>query len=214
MKSISAISGSPAKGCKFCVKGEKMVLFITGLCAKNCYFCPVSDNKMYKDVVYANEWRIQNDEEVLEEARLTEAKGAGITGGDALMRVDRCVHYIKLLKDTFGKKFHIHLYTPLKIVTGEKLKKLCDAGLDEIRFHPDLDDRSLWNQLSLAAEFNWDVGVEIPCIPGKKKEILNLMSFARDKVKFFNLNELEFADTKLNKLSERGFKSRSLSTSS
>ena len=58
---------------------------------------------------------------LLEEARLTRACGAGITGGDPLMDLDRCVDYITLLKKEFGKRFHIHLYTPLKLVSMSRL---------------------------------------------------------------------------------------------
>ncbi|MEK6823280.1 MAG: radical SAM protein, partial [Nanoarchaeota archaeon] len=129
-------TGPLAKGCRLCVRGEKLVLFVTGLCAQRCFYCPISEHKFGKDVVYANEWRVEDPahpRELLEEARLTRASGAGITGGDPLANVDRCCSYIRLLKRTFGKAFHIHLYTPLRLVTKERLAKLAKAGLDEIR---------------------------------------------------------------------------------
>ena len=53
------------------------------------------------------------------------------------------------------------------------MKKLHLAGLDEIRFHPDVDDDSLWERLKVAKEFDWDAGIEIPAIPGKTEEIKN-----------------------------------------
>jgi hypothetical protein len=200
-----------SKGCQLCVKGRKLVLFVTGLCGQRCFYCPVSELKSGKDVVYANEWKVANPDdpkELIEEAELTEAKGAGITGGDPLVKVERCVAYIKLLKKKFGKQFHIHLYTPLKLVTEERLKMLYDAGLDEIRFHPNLDDESLWPQLELARKYSWDIGVEIPVIPGYEEKTKKLIDFLAGKIMFLNLNELELSDTQIEqyKLSVMGFK--------
>lgn len=194
----SFCTGKIAKGCEMCVKGRKLVLFITGLCGQRCFYCPVSEHKYGNDVVYANEWKLKdpdNPVELFEEAELTEAKGAGITGGDPLVKVDRCCTYIRLLKERFGKKFHIHLYTPLKLVNEERLKKLYDAGLDEIRIHPDLEDRSLWPNLDLVCRYDWDVGIEIPSLPGKADCMKKLVDFVVGKVKFLNLNELELSDT-------------------
>ncbi len=209
----SYCTGDLAKGCRLCVKGKKLVLFITGLCAQKCFYCPVSEHKYGKDVVYANEWKVEdinNPKEMLEEARLTEAEGAGITGGDPLVNVDRCVQYIKILKQRYGKKFHIHLYTPLKLVNEERLQKLYDAGLDEIRFHPDLDDDSLWQKIELAKKYDWSIGVEIPAVPGYLEKTKKLIDYIADKVEFLNLNELERSDTTAEhyKLDLMGFKTR------
>lgn len=206
-------SGNLPKGCAQCVEGRKLVLFITGLCGQRCYYCPVSEKKFGQDVVFANEWRIadpENPNELFEEARLTEATGAGITGGDPLVKTERCATYIKLLKARYGKDFHIHLYTPLKLVTAERLETLYKAGLDEIRFHPNLDDDSLWERLKLATAYPWTRGLEIPAIPGYGDKIRKLIDYAADKVDFINLNELERSDTQTShyKLDELGYKQK------
>ena len=41
----SAANGELAEGCKYCVKGSKMVLLITGVCNAGCFYCPVSAEK-------------------------------------------------------------------------------------------------------------------------------------------------------------------------
>lgn len=200
--------GKLPKGCALCVRGEKLVIFCTGLCPNKCFYCPISEQKSGKDVVYANEWKIANEKDIITEAKLTRARGAGITGGDPLVKLSRVVHYIHLLKKKFGKKFHIHLYTPLTLVNEARLKKLYSAGLDEIRFHPMLDRPNEWPRILFARKFDWDVGVEIPVIPGKKKQTICLLKFIEDKVDFLNLNELEISDTNVNKLVERGFRTK------
>ena len=57
----SYLSGSLTKGCKLCVKGQKMVLFVTGLCSRGCEFCPLSKMRKSIDKIYANERKISNE---------------------------------------------------------------------------------------------------------------------------------------------------------
>ncbi len=198
-------SGCLAKGCRQCVKGEKLVLFITGICPKRCYYCPISDKKYGKDVIYANEMPVKNAGDAVLEAELCSSKGAGITGGDPLERMDRTVRFIKVLKKKFGRRFHIHLYTSFDLAEDGKLKRLHDAGLDEIRFHPDIEDNKLWGRIDSARNLDWDVGVEIPAIPGKLRQMKKLVDFFNKKIDFLNLNELEVADNNISKLRKMGF---------
>lgn len=202
--------GKLPRGCQYCVKGQKLVLFVTGICPRKCYYCPISDKKYGFDNSYANERLVKTTNDVILEAELMNAKGAGITGGDPLSRIDRTLLFIRILKQRFGKGFHIHLYTSLNLVTNEILEELFEAGLDEIRVHPDLDSKQLWNKIDWLKRFSWDRGIEIPLIPtkenfAKEKEIKELIDFAHDKVSFINLNELERADSNLSKLDEMGF---------
>lgn len=199
--------GPLPKGCQLCVQGKKLVLFVTGLCPRNCFYCPISDKKYQQDVIYANEWPIKENEQenIFREAELCGAKGAGITGGDPLVKLERTVTLIKNFKQRFGQHFHIHLYTSLNLIAEEALKQLYEAGLDEIRVHPDLDNRILWPKISLLKRFSWEVGVEIPLIPTKEKETKELIDFIQTKVDFLNLNELEISDTNANHLIEKHF---------
>lgn len=203
----SWLIGSLSRGCRLCVSGHKSVLFITGLCAAHCYYCPISDQKKNKDVIYINEWPTFDIKNIIEEIKLCSSKGVGITGGDPLVKIDRVCDFIKTLKKEFGKKFHIHLYTPLNLVSKSSLNCLYKAGLDEIRFHPSVvGSRKEWSVIGLAKNFGWDIGVEIPVIPGKEGITKRLLSFL-DKIgiDFLNLNELEVSDTNSNDLLSRGF---------
>ncbi len=198
------------KGCQYCVRGEKLVLFVTGVCPRKCSFCPVSDEKYQQDITFANERKVNSSSDLLKEAELMQAKGAGITGGDPLAKLNRTLEYIRLLKEKFGKQFHLHLYTSLDLVEENKLQELFKAGLDEIRFHLDLENKKYWKRLVLAKKFSWDVGVEVPLIPGKENEMKELIAFIADEkgylADFLNLNELEVADNSHSSLLEQGFK--------
>ena len=122
------------EGCKLCIRGAKLVLFVTGICNHSCYYCPLSEKRRGKDVVYANERPVKSYADILEEARLMDALGTGITGGNPALKFKRVIRYLKLLKREFGKEHHVHMYC-IGALPNEKLKELKDAGLDELRFH-------------------------------------------------------------------------------
>ena len=191
-------TGKLAKGCKLCVKGRKSVLFSTGLCPRDCFFCPISDEKKNNDVIYINELKINQLDinSLIKEIKASRSKGVGITGGDPLVKLSRTVGFIKVLKEKLGKKFHIHLYTSFNLASKENMKKLYNSGLDEIRFHADLETDVLWKNIDNAKYFNWVVGIEIPIIPDKENELIKLIDYFKDKVAFFNFNELEMSDNK------------------
>jgi len=190
---ISKHNGKLSRGCELCFKGEKLVLFITGICPRNCFYCPLSEKKKNKDVVYANEVKLSKITQLMDEVRSSGAKGAGITGGDPLSKLKRTVFFIKEMKNNFGKKFHIHLYTSLNLIEGKVIKILQDSELDEIRIHPDLGRKDLWEKIKLIKGKFSEVGVEIPIFPGKEKETIEMIDFFKNYVGFFNLNELEYA---------------------
>ncbi len=195
------------EGCGLCYKGSKMVLFVTGVCGKNCFYCPVSNERKEKDVVFANERPVEKDEDIIEEALSMDALGTGITGGEPLLRLERVNHYIKLLKNRFGKSHHIHLYTALA-PDKEMLGSLKKAGLDEIRFHPPQDllaniGSTHYRESILAAcELGLSTGIEIPSISNNFRSILLLLEEVDG---FLNLNELEFSETNATELRKRGF---------
>ena len=210
MECGSLCTGHVAEGCRHCIDGSKMVLFVTGRCGWNCYYCPVSLEKKGKDVIYANEGRVYTDEEIIAEAEAMDATGTGITGGDPLLDMDRTVHMIRLLKDRFGKEHHIHLYTAT--IDPEKAKRLQDAGLDEIRFHP---PESVWTDMSstrlreTVESLDIDVGVEVPALPHRERELNALVAYCREVgVDFVNLNELEFSESNWDMMEAHGYSVR------
>jgi len=72
------------KGCEYCLQGAKTVFFINGICQKPdncCWYCPLSEERKGKEFSYANEIKISNVNDLLDEINKTSAKGMSITGG-------------------------------------------------------------------------------------------------------------------------------------
>ena len=209
----SSHRGALSPACTQCAEGRKMVLFVTGICRFRCFYCPVSPARNQKDVVYANERRVLEDRDVLDEARAIGAAGTGITGGDPLGVVDRVEHYVRLLKGAFGPSHNIHLYTHEP--NPEKLARLARAGLDEFRLHI---PHYLWGPLAadggayrrvLEEAPQWGIrrGVEIPVLPEKEAALRRLLrALEAIGVDFVNLNELEFSETNDAELRGRGYR--------
>lgn len=203
----SVATGELTEGCIHCTKGSKLVLFITGLCDTGCEYCPVSFEKKGVAGTYANELRISSDEDIISEAVAMDATGTGLTGGDPMQDFDLTLHYLKLLKNRFGSEHHIHLYT--STLDFEKVKILKEAGLDEIRFHPleekwmDFDTSELKKILEIE---DLDVGLEIPALPDRKKDLDSLLTKVFETgISFVNLNELEFSESNWDMMKRRGY---------
>ena len=209
----SSYRGELSPACVQCAEGRKMVLFVTGLCRFRCFYCPVSPTRNQKDVIYANERLVHGDQDVLDEAHAIGASGTGITGGDPLGNTERVEHFIRLLKAEFGQEHNIHLYTHEP--NPEKIRRLAEAGLDEVRLHI---PHYLWGSLESAGSAyrrvleeapTWGLrrGVEIPVLPEKEAELRRLLrALAEIPVDFVNLNELEFSETNEDAMRKRGYR--------
>jgi len=185
-----------------------MVLLITGRCRTGCFYCPISPEKMGRDVMFANERRISNLGEMIEEAESMDATGTGITGGDPLLEVERTVSAIRLLRERFGQGHHIHLYT--SVIDAGAAGALWGAGLDEIRFHPPM---SQWGEMGfgeverIMSGTSLDVGIEVPAVPGQGEALERLVLSASEAgVGFVNINELEFSESNWNMMEDMGYR--------
>jgi hypothetical protein len=200
-----------------------MVLYITGICTEDCFYCPLSEEKKGRDVIYANERRIDGGDWVdlmLFEATRMNALGTGITGGDPYVVHGRTVQAIGALKAAFGKRHHVHMYTSSPI--GEEvLAEMARAGLDEIRYHPPIGIWSAFGEdplegnadlfirsMSEARRSGLDVGIEVPAVPDPRsgEGLRALVDLGiRTGLDFININELESSHTNAPSMKERGF---------
>jgi len=208
--SVGSVYSYLPRGCQICRQGAAMVLFVTGRCDRECFYCPISAERRGRDLVFADEQPVERPEEILDEAQAIGALGTGITGGEPLLRLDFVLECLALLKRELGSEHYVHLYTgtlpPFPI-----LSKLRLAGLDEIRFHP---PRPLWmnpaglkEALRAAKSLGMEAGVEIPALEPAPK----IIEAVRSEDAFLNLNQLEFSETNNAQLQQRGFQPESVS---
>lgn len=200
-----------SNGCEQCAKGGKMVLFVYGYCdQRDCFYCPLGENRKNVTDVFANERRVECDQDIVDEARRMDALGSSITGGEPQEVLQRTCRYISLLKDEFGEDHHIHLYTG---ITGgrENMRALAEAGLDEIRFHPPLEQ---WGELHgtewedilyVAREEGITPAFEIPGIRAEE-EFLEFLD--EGAAEFCNINEFEMSQGNFRRMQEAGFELR------
>jgi len=200
-----------SEGCEQCARGGKMVLFVYGYCdQRDCFYCPLGENRKNVTEVYANERLVEEDQDVLEEARRMDALGASVTGGEPQEVMDRTTRYLSLLGEEFGEDFHTHLYTG---ITGgrENMRRLADAGLDEIRFHPPFEQ---WGELHgtewedilyVAREEGLTPAFEIP---GIRAETEFLEFLDEGAAEFCNVNEFEMSQGNFRRMQEEGFELR------
>ncbi|MBU2559671.1 radical SAM protein [archaeon] len=184
------------------MKGAKLVLFVTGLCQKRCFYCPISEKRKGKDKSWANERLVKSPDDIIKEAERMRSLGAGVTGGDPSMRLKRTVGYIKLLKEHFDP-FHVHMYTAYPL-DKKALLKLQGAGLDELRFH--LWGRDIWKSIERAVALGIYTGIEIPAIPQEEQKIIKIANQLGDVGGgFLNMNELEFSETNTQAFKKKGY---------
>ena len=185
-----------------------MVLFVYGYCdQRDCFYCPLGENRKNVDTVYANERRVEDDADVLAEAHRMDALGTSITGGEPQEAMERTCRYLSLLKDEFGDDHHTHLYTG---ITGGRanMRRLSEAGLDEVRFHPPYE---LWGELHgteweeilhVAREEGLTPAFEIPGIRAEP-EFLEFLD--EGAAEFCNVNEFEMSQGNFRRMQERGY---------
>ncbi len=193
-----------SEGCVLCMKGAKMVLFVTGLCRRTCWYCPVSAERRGKDGSYANDRPVYSVQDIAAEADMMSALGTGITGGEPLLVLDRVVEYAGFLKDRYGAGHHIHLYTGCA-PTMEQLERI-QGLVDEIRLHP---PHECWHgimespylaSIQAARRMGFSIGIEVPSLPGLE-EFIPVLPF----IDFLNINELEWSETNAAGMRRKGY---------
>lgn len=195
--------GELSPSCSSCLRGGMLVVGVTELCMRACYYCPNPTQRA--DQSYAGDIVAKDDDDIVREARLINASSACITGGEPLIKPERAARFIAVLKQEFGPGFQTHLYTCMASIPERSFRMLREAGLDEIRFH--LHTPECTQALEAAREYPWRVGIEIPCIPrpwGAVQEIIE--TGVRLGVDFVNLNEFQMAYSNHHALLQRGMR--------
>jgi pyruvate formate-lyase activating enzyme-like uncharacterized protein len=191
-----------APGCTLCREGAKLVLFVTGRCERDCWYCPLSVERKETDRVFANDREVEGEADLLAEVEVMAALGTGVTGGEPLLAPERVVRYCRALKEKYGPEHQIHLYTG-RAPSDDELMPL--VGLvDELRLHPPFED---WPRIMetpypgairRTRALGFAIGVEVPSLPG-----IEHLAPLLPLVDFFNVNELEWGETNAGEMRRR-----------
>jgi pyruvate formate-lyase activating enzyme-like uncharacterized protein len=181
-----------------------MVLFVTGLCHRRCWYCPLSPERSGRDLAYANERPVRRPEDLLEEARMMGALGTSVTGGEPFLVPDRVALFCTILKETFGKEHHVHLYTGM--APGREMLAPLVGLVDEIRVHPpaeawpEIRTSPYARSLETARALGFAAGIEVPALRG-----LPALAEILPSVDFLNINELEWGGLNADEMRRRGY---------
>lgn len=200
--------GDLSAGCAICGEGYWSCFYINRLCTAHCFYCP-QDRKVRKEYssrqgqfsIFTN----CNPKTYIAFLKRFNFKGVGISGGETFLVFERLLLYIRRIRKKFGKKMYIWIYTNGDLVNKNKLNKLKEAGLDEIRF--DISARNYDLQpVELATEIMDIVTVEIPAIP-EDYEIVKkcLPKMQKIGIKHLNLHQLITTSFNYKNLMKRGY---------
>jgi pyruvate formate-lyase activating enzyme-like uncharacterized protein len=190
-------------GCVLCGSGVWSCLFVNGICNARCFYCPAEQRSKSKPMTAGIEF--ENPREYVEYVERLGIKGVGLSGGEPFLTMERTLAFASALKRRFGDALYLWLYTNGMAATEEGLKRLADAGLDEIRF--DLTAVGYdTSRLSLASRIIKRVTVEIPAIPEDYPRLERLVLELPDAgVRHLNLHQLRVTSYNSNRLMERGY---------
>lgn len=195
-------SGSLAPGCEICVAGVWSCLFINERCNTRCFYCPAPQEMT--SVPMTNSVPFPRTDEYLEYLARFAFRGVSISGGEPLLTLDRTLRFIRAVKRRFAGH-HVWLYTNGTLLEPDIVKRLRDAGLDEIRFGIGATSYHL-DRVQLAVGAIRHVTVEIPAVPEDHERLeQTLVRMASLGVSHLNLHQLRLTRHNFSKLVDRGY---------
>jgi pyruvate formate-lyase activating enzyme-like uncharacterized protein len=198
-------SGPLSPGCLICGNGGWGCNFINGLCTRHCFYCPQDSSMKEERESNTDGITFKNPGEHLSFLKIFQVRGVGFSGGEPLLVLDRLLSHITAIRQEFGNSLYLWMYTNGDGVDRSTLKKLQDAGLNEIRF--DLSARKYdLAPVVLSKEYIPTVTVEIPAIPEDfdlLKDMVGEMESAG--VNFLNLHQLSASEYNYKALSRRNY---------
>jgi len=198
--------GPLSPGCAQCVRGTWSCGFFSSRCNATCFYCPGGSIRFEKDrFLFADQLTFEKDDDFLNYLKKLDFTGVSFSGGECFLHFDRLLKAIRLIRGRFGRKIHLWIYTNGYLVDEPKLKKLRQAGLDEIRINISADRYDL-RAVRLAARFIPTVTVEIPMIPEDYDTLLEcLPQLKKAGCGFLNIHQIYATKFNHKKLAERGY---------
>ncbi len=192
---VGSEGGFP-KGCTSCLLGTGLsAIRKTNTCNLECEFCYNYGELDRIAPVGEGMWEIGGTkfyEKDIDLLLSIQRKPTGISYVylEPFMEIEK---YYPIIRKFHAAQIHQHLYTNGTLATGETLKALGEAGLDEIRFNlgaSDCSDRVIAN-IAAAKKYIEHAGIETPMTPEFFKAFFNKKKAILDtRLDFINCAEL------------------------
>ncbi|MGL4392956.1 MAG: radical SAM protein [Fusobacteriaceae bacterium] len=192
------------KGCMSCLFGTGLGgVRKTNKCNLKCKFCYYYDNLENQEYIPEDMWEIGESlyyEEDIELLLSIQDKPTGIAYVylEPLLEIEK---YYSVMKKFHDAGIYQHLYTNGILATEENLKKMGEAGLDEIRFNLGASGTSdkIISLMKVAKKYIKFVGIETPMTPEFFYEFKNNKEKILDtKIDFINCAELHLGEDNIN----------------
>ncbi len=190
-------------GCRMCGSGAWSCLFINGICNARCFYCPAEQTSV--DVPTTSSIQFKHPSDYVDYLRAFNFKGVSISGGEPFLTFDRTIQFISAVKRHFGDRIYLWLYTNGILATKEKLLRLRDAGVDEIRFNIGATGYRL-DHVRTAVNVINHVTVEIPAVPEQYDLLKQKVREMEDAgVNFLNLHQIRCTPHNYKNLLDRNY---------
>jgi hypothetical protein len=192
-----------SNGCQICGSGKWSCLFITNKCNASCFYCPARQDQ--DELPSTQGLDFDNPTDYAHYVKHFGFKGVSFSGGEPLLYFDRTLEYLKAVRKICGKDIYIWMYTNGILADKEKMQKLAEEGLNEIRFDIGATAYNL-DKVKLAKGVIPVVTVEIPAVPEDKEKLLNLLpQIVEAGVHHLNLHQMRLTAYNADKVVKRGY---------
>lgn len=175
-------------GCLHCGQAANFTIELSKECNRNCFFC--FDKRPYPYVKRTLTQFVHAKKLLFERRKFVPLRSFAISGGEPLLVFENVLKCLKLVKKITNGVCQTRIYTNGDLLDEDKLKRLKNVGLDEIRISlkPECMDTK---SLVLAKKYIPRVMVEMPVFSDKKRYMENLL-VRLNKLEIFGINLLEF----------------------
>lgn len=195
--------GSLSPGCRICGEGGWSCLFINGKCNCRCFYCPSPQDEIGVPTTHRVAFARPTDYA----AYLAHFgfRGTSISGGEPLLTPELTLRFLQAVNRSDNRPKHLWMYTNGSLLTADLVKRLRDAGLDEIRFDLSAVDYDL-RKVRLAVGTIPVVTVEIPAIPEDVGRLTILLPRLKGAgVDYLNLHQLRLTPFNRDQLARRHY---------
>jgi pyruvate formate-lyase activating enzyme-like uncharacterized protein len=195
--------GPLSPGCRICGEGGWSCLFVNGKCNCRCFFCPSPQDEI--GVPTTNRVPFAKPADYADYVESFGFSGISISGGEPLLTPAVTLRFLQAVDQSANRPLHLWMYTNGTLLTMDLVKKLRDAGLDEIRFDLSAGGYDL-TALRLAVGLIPVVTVEIPAIPEDLTRLTQLLPKMRAVgVDHLNLHQLRVTPFNRDRLAKRHY---------